>query len=62
MPPSHESPTHPECPVCGGQMELVYERFNQQVCVCVDCHTGLTIPAAAWEVQQKKRSRNRRPE
>jgi len=43
-------------------MELVYERFNQQVCVCVDCHSGLTIPAAAWEVQQKKRSRNRRPE
>ena len=28
-------------------MELVYDRFNQQVCVCTDCHSGLTIPVTA---------------
>jgi hypothetical protein len=43
-------------------MELVYDRFNQQVCVCVDCHSGLTIPAAAWNVQQQKRSGKRESE
>jgi hypothetical protein len=43
-------------------MELVYDRFNQQVCVCVDCHSGLTIPAEALEVQRRKRSSNRQPE
>jgi hypothetical protein len=37
-------------------MELVYDRFNQRVCVCIDCHSGLTIPASAWEVKKRKRS------
>lgn len=35
-------------------MELVYDRFTQQVCVCVECHTGLSIPAGAWDVRNKK--------
>jgi len=35
-------------------MELVYDRLNQQVCVCTDCRSGLTIPTAAWEVQRAK--------
>jgi len=35
-------------------MELVYDRFTQQVCVCVDCHSGLTIPATAWDVRKAK--------
>jgi hypothetical protein len=43
-------------------MELVYDRFNQQVCVCVECHSGLTIPAGAWEIQRRKRSGIRKPE
>jgi len=43
-------------------MELVYDRFNQQVCVCVDCHSGLTIPAAAWEVQRQKLGGKRQSE
>jgi hypothetical protein len=38
-------------------MELVYDRSSQQVCVCVDCQTGLTIPAAAWEIRRTKRGR-----
>ena len=46
----------PNCPICDGKMELVYDRFNQQVWVCVDCHSGLTIPTTAWEVQKRKRS------
>ena len=36
------------CPVCRATMELVYERPAQKVFVCVRCHSGLTIPAAAW--------------
>jgi hypothetical protein len=31
-------------------MELVYDRPNTKVCVCVDCHTGITVPAQAWVV------------
>lgn len=37
-------------------MELVYDRFNQQVFVCVECHSGLTIPVTAWEIRRIKRS------
>jgi hypothetical protein len=49
------APVCPICPVCEGKMELVYERFNQQVCVCVECHTGLTIPSTALEIRSRKR-------
>jgi len=38
-------------------MELVYDRFSQQVCVCIDCHSGITIPASAWEVLRLKREK-----
>ena len=44
------------CPICSGTMEVVYERPTQQVCVCVDCHSGLTIPATAWKIQKAKRA------
>jgi hypothetical protein len=36
-------------------METVYQRFNQQVCVCVDCRSGLTVPNSTWEVIRLKR-------
>jgi hypothetical protein len=36
-------------------MEKVYDRFHQQVCVCVDCHSGLTVPKTAYEVARIKR-------
>jgi len=52
---SGSTPVCPVCPVCQGRMELVYERFNQQVCVCVECHTGLTVPASALEIRRIKR-------
>ena len=42
------------CPVCDGRMEVVYARNNQQVCVCVDCQTGVTVPASAWERAREK--------
>ena len=60
--PPGDYPPCPHCPICGGKMELVYDRFNQQVCVCTDCHSGLTIPAQAWEIQRRKRSGIRKPE
>ena len=40
----------PICPLCGGRMELVYDRPNTKVGVCVDCHTGVTVPAQAWAI------------
>ena len=36
-------------------MEVVYARNNQQVTVCTDCHSGLTIPSTAWDVVGIKR-------
>jgi hypothetical protein len=38
-------------------MELVYDRHHQRVCVCVDCHAGITIPATAEEVIRLKREK-----
>jgi len=43
------------CPICGGNMETVYERNHQKVCVCSDCHSGLTVPASAYEIARIKR-------
>jgi len=43
------------CPICYGTMEVVYSRNNQNVCVCVDCRTGVTVPATAWEIVRLKR-------
>jgi hypothetical protein len=43
------------CPVCGGKMEVVYSRTQSKVCVCVDCHSGVTVPASAWQVVKTKR-------
>ena len=43
------------CPICGGSMEAVYSRAHQKVCVCVDCHTSITVPSSAWEIKSEKR-------
>ena len=43
------------CPVCDGHMELVYDRHQKKVMVCVDCRSGLTIPGNAWSVARLKR-------
>jgi hypothetical protein len=42
-------------------MELVYDRLNQQVCVCTECHSGVTIPASAWDVVRRKRDNKNDP-
>ena len=43
------------CPICDGRMEEVYSRAHQKVCVCVDCHTSITVPTSAWTVKRTKR-------
>jgi hypothetical protein len=43
------------CPICDGKMEVVYARHNQQVTVCTDCHSGLTVPSSAWSIVRIKR-------
>jgi hypothetical protein len=44
----------PTCPLCGGTMELVYDQPTTQICVCVDCHTGIHVPTGAWAVIKEK--------
>lgn len=44
----------PTCPLCGGKMELVYDRPKTKVCVCMECHTGITVPAEAWAIVLKR--------
>ena len=57
----HVKPAISTCPVCAGRMEVVYFRNNQQVSVCTDCHSGLTIPSVAWEIVRIKRDPKRMP-
>ena len=42
------------CPICTGHMEVVYSRLHQKVCVCVDCHTSITVPQSAWNIKKDK--------
>ena len=44
----------PTCPICGGKMETVYSRAHQIVCVCIDCHSGLSVPSTAYDVARVK--------
>jgi hypothetical protein len=44
------------CPICSGPLEAVYTRVHQKVCVCVDCHTSITVPQSAWRVKAAKNS------
>ena len=45
----------PACSICQGKMVLAYDRYQQKVCVCTDCHTSITIPGSAWHVATEKR-------
>ena len=47
------------CPVSGGRMDVVYSRTQSNLCVCVDCHTGVNVPATAWQVVRAKREGKR---
>jgi hypothetical protein len=42
-------------------MEVVYQRYGQTVAVCVDCHSGITIPHAALDVRRLKRENKFKP-
>jgi hypothetical protein len=59
--PSHEDPPDsrpaviPPCSICDGSMVLAYDRYQQKVCVCTDCHTSITIPGSAWQIANRKR-------
>ena len=48
------------CPICEGKMETVYNRGHQKVCVCSDCHSGVTVPATAWDIVRMKREKLKR--
>ena len=57
-PPGQDlTPNCIDCPICGGTLEVVYDRFNQRVSVCKDCQSGLTVPSSAWEVLRLKREK-----
>jgi hypothetical protein len=45
----------PQCPICDGRMETVYERPHQKVCQCVECGSALAVPSAAWHIASDKR-------
>jgi hypothetical protein len=48
------------CPICGGLMEAVYSRAHQKVCVCIDCHTSITVPDQAWDAMRGRSNDPRR--
>jgi hypothetical protein len=54
---SSDSPRSiPPCSICEGNMVLAYDRYQQKVCVCTDCHTSITIPGGAWRIASLKRA------
>lgn len=43
-------------------MERVYSRFGENVFVCMECHTGMTVPKNAWEVADvRRKQRQQKP-
>ena len=54
-PQADTGPQLPNCSICNGTMVLAYDRYQQKVCVCTDCHTSLTIPGSAWQIASEKR-------
>ena len=58
--PGQAHPKIPRCAICEGNMVLAYDRYRQKMCVCVDCHTSMTIPGSAWEVAARKRASRER--
>jgi hypothetical protein len=43
------------CPLCDGELEMVYRRPHQQVCACVECQTTITVPVVAWDIARVKK-------
>jgi uncharacterized protein YbbK (DUF523 family) len=61
-PDSRSSKTVPPCPVCGSAVERVYRRFGENVYVCIECHTGITVPRRAWDIADFKKIRRHKPD
>jgi hypothetical protein len=36
-------------------MKVAYDRYHQKVCVCLDCHTSVSVPGSAWQIAKRKR-------
>jgi len=51
----HPARETPPCPTCSGVLERVYSRYGENVFVCMECHTGLTVPRKAWDIADVKR-------
>lgn len=58
-PDSNLPQTIPPCPVCGAALERVYSRFGEAVYVCIECHTGVTVPRRAWDIAAVKKAQRR---
>jgi uncharacterized protein YbbK (DUF523 family) len=59
----HPAREIPPCPTCDGVMERVYSRFGENVFVCMDCHTGMTVPRKAWDIAEiKKKQQRQKPD
>jgi uncharacterized protein YbbK (DUF523 family) len=44
-------------------LERVYSRFGENVYVCVECHSGITVPRRAWDIAEfKKVQRKGKPD
>lgn len=50
----------PPCPICSGLLERVYSRFGENVFVCLECQTGLTVPRKAWDIANVKKSQQQK--
>ena len=50
----------PPCPICSGALERVYSRFGENVFVCIECQTGLTVPRKAWDIATVKKSQEQK--
>jgi ssDNA-binding Zn-finger/Zn-ribbon topoisomerase 1 len=49
----------PTCPICGGRMELVYDRPELKACACVECESGLSVPTKAWGIARARQQTTR---
>ena len=41
-------------------LERVYSRFGENVFVCLECQTGLTVPRKAWDIANVKKSQQQK--
>jgi uncharacterized protein YbbK (DUF523 family) len=56
----HSAKETPSCPICSGVLERVYSRFGENVFVCVECHTGMTVPRNAWDIAAVRRQQRQK--